>query len=122
MIRYDIDRVKEIVDGMLAAQGLNPRTAAEATLRYWAERGSTGVHYVKFYDIRRGVRLSRENLRKIAEALGYDPEPLLVAAGYERPSDPIDAVISVLREIRPETREDTFDKVREVMKAVLSGD
>ena len=40
---------------------------------------------------------SPEIIRRFAEGLGIDPEPLLVTAGYEQPSDPIARVEIALR-------------------------
>ena len=40
---------------------------------------------------------SPEIIRRFAEGLGVDAEPLLVVAGYEQPSDPVERVEIALR-------------------------
>ena len=113
---------KKAIGELLDAEGIG--SAAKA-----ARRSKGSATY--WQEWRRDGRLPTE--RQAREALEpflpTHPEQVLraMAAGgfvappeWLRPSDPIEAVISVLREVCPDTTEDTFDRVREVMAEVLS--
>lgn len=59
----------------------------------------TQIHHSTVGEMQKGVVPGRDIVEDFARGLSLDPKPLLIAAGYEQPSDALTAVQFALRDV-----------------------
>lgn len=77
-------------------------------------RTKTGISDVYLMRMKQGVVPSENIIHKFCRGFGVDTTPFMIAAGYQEPSDPVEAIKRLLDE-----RDDLTQQEREEVVAIV---